>query len=64
MPCRYDCTVAIADALAWTKTNSWTIGGGYSTRHETERLAGLLEPWRMDADRWQKLLEAVDAVIP
>jgi hypothetical protein len=54
----YSDTVAIADSLAWTKTPSWIKGGAYSTRRTTGRLTALLEPWRMNAERWRRLLDA------
>jgi hypothetical protein len=54
--------VAIADAMGWTRTESWLTGGrhgkpGYGTAQPSERLVRLLEPHRMTPKKWrQKIL--------
>jgi len=48
--------VQVGDALAWTKTASWTERDGYSTRHPSPKLMALLEPHRTGPARWATLL--------
>ena len=43
--------LAVADALGWTRTESWARGA-YSTSSPSARLTGLLEPYRMAPGRW------------
>lgn len=49
--------VDVGEAMAWTKTASWTERGCYSTRHLSPKLSGLITPYRIDAESgWKSLL--------
>jgi len=50
--------VGVAEAMGWTKTDSWLTGArtgkpGYGTTHPGERLVGLLERFRMGPEKWR-----------
>ncbi|MEO8502074.1 MAG: hypothetical protein ABI565_14235 [Vicinamibacteria bacterium] len=45
-------SLVVADALGWTKTDSWLKAGGYGTTRPSPKLLRLLEPHRMDPDKW------------
>jgi hypothetical protein len=45
--------VAVGETMGWTKTESWRRGF-YTSQQPGKRLLALLEPYRMDADRWWK----------
>ncbi|HLV97679.1 MAG TPA: hypothetical protein VKT82_03285 [Ktedonobacterales bacterium] len=47
----YDEALAIAEALPWTKTESWAQGQ-YATSHPSQQLLTLLEPYAMTPARW------------
>ncbi len=46
--------IAIADAMGWTRTASWTEKGGYVTTRPTSKLYAFLEPHRMTPDKWRR----------
>jgi len=43
--------VAVAEAMGWTKTDSWAKGK-YSTSAPSKKLCKLLEPYKMTSDAW------------
>lgn len=45
--------LAVANAMGWLATASWTAGGGYNTNNPGTRLRGLLATHRMDAGKWR-----------
>lgn len=52
----YSEAVQIGAVMGWTRTASWTTGGTYSTSAPSARLVALLEPHRMEHERWWKLV--------
>ena len=55
-------SVSVAEAMGWTKTESWLKAGGYGTTHPNPSLLALLEPHRMTPDKWwQKVTGAARA---
>ena len=48
--------VQVGDAMAWTKSASWTERDGYSTRHPSPKLLGLLAPHRVEPAKWAALM--------
>jgi hypothetical protein len=55
----YGESVAVGEALGWTKTASWVTRGGYGTTRPSAKLRGRLEPYRMTPERWRtKILGA------
>ena len=52
----YGQMVQVGDAMAWTKTASWTERDGYSTRHPSPKLLGLLTPHRVEPAKWAALM--------
>jgi hypothetical protein len=44
--------VKVGDAMGWTTTPSWRDDGAYTTTRPGEKLYGLLQPHRMDAQKW------------
>lgn len=51
--------VQVGDAMAWTTTASWAERNGYSTRHPSPKLLGLLGSHCMDPMKWADLLTTV-----
>lgn len=49
-------TVSVAEALGWTKSASWTGKGMYSTTSPSKRLLELLEPHRVTAGTWWRIV--------
>jgi hypothetical protein len=50
----YSEAIAIADEMGWTRTASWVDKGAYSTQNPSVKLAHLLEPYVMNAERWRR----------
>lgn len=44
----------IAETMGWTRTASWTAGGGYGTTRPSSRLVSALQPYRMTSTEWRK----------
>jgi hypothetical protein len=62
-PCRevyamtYRQMVGVGRAMGWTKTDSWKERDGYSTRHLSPKLKGLLRPYLMNSQKkWRRLM--------
>lgn len=47
----YSEAVAVAEAMGWTKTDSWTKGK-YSTSAPSKKLCDLLRPYKMSPAAW------------
>lgn len=45
--------VALGETMGWTKTKSWKRGF-YTNQQPGKRLLALLEPYRMNPERWWK----------
>ena len=52
----YAMAVQVAEAMGWTETASWKVGGAYTTTKPSKRLLSLLEPHRMTPGRWWSLV--------
>lgn len=52
----YPQAVDVAERMGWTKTSSWTNRNTYSTTQPSARLREMLEPYRMNSDRWRALI--------
>ena len=58
----YHEALRVADAMGYTKTNSWLTGGknkkrGYSTTAPSEKLKKLLAPFDADLGNWLKIID-------
>jgi hypothetical protein len=54
----YDEALAVAEAMGWTSTASWTRAGCYSTQRPGWELLQLLKPHRMTPETWwRKVVE-------
>lgn len=51
----YTQALAIAEDMGWTRTPSWERGG-YSTNSPSRKLVALLEPFKMSAGSWWRLI--------
>ena len=40
--------------MGWTQTKSWKEGKGYSTTKPSKKLKELIEPYKMDSNKWWK----------
>lgn len=49
-------SVAIADAMGWTRTASWTEKGGYSTTRPGAVVRSLLSPYEVTNGFWRERL--------
>jgi len=52
--------LSLVGALGWTRTPSWTEGGGYSTRHPAKRLMERLVAYRACPGSWARFFTAPD----
>jgi hypothetical protein len=52
----YPDAIRIATRMGYTETDSWNVGGGYSTQNPSKRLVKLLEPHLMNRTRWLELI--------
>ena len=52
----YPEVVRVAEAMGWTGTASWKDGGAYTTTNPSQKLLGLLEPYRMGPGKWWALV--------
>jgi hypothetical protein len=46
--------LAVGEAMGWLATESWTLRGAYNTNNPGARLRGLLEPFRMNSEKWRE----------
>lgn len=51
--------IEVVHRMGWAATESWETGGGYSTTRPSGRLLDMLEPHRMQPDRWKAKVKAV-----
>ena len=52
----YSESLGIAEAMKWIETNTWRDTGKYVTTSPSQQLLSLLEPFKMIAGRWWKLV--------
>ena len=48
--------VAVGDAMEYTKTASWLVGGSYDQTRPSRKLIELLKPYEMTLTTWRKKL--------
>lgn len=57
--------LAVAEAIGYTKTFSWTNGGKYANTNSGKELCRLLEPYRMTPLTWRdKVIRAAEEPAP
>ena len=49
----YEEALDIANKKGWTRTNSWQVGGAYSTTKPDRTLRNYLKPYAMTPDKWR-----------
>lgn len=59
----YPDAVAVADAMKWTKTDSWAKGQ-YSTSAPSKKLCELLQPYQMSPEAWWQRIAGNTSVAP
>jgi hypothetical protein len=52
----YADVLRVAESMGWTSTASWQDGGAYITTSPSQRLLGVLEPYRMGPTKWWSLV--------
>jgi hypothetical protein len=60
----YTESVGVADAMEWTKTDSWKTGGrtgklGYTTNRPSQELIRMLEPYLMTPEAWRTKINTI-----
>ena len=49
-------SLAVATQVGWTATSSRTVKGACANNQPTKKLVALLEPHRVDPEKWRKLI--------
>jgi hypothetical protein len=57
-------SVGVAEAMEWTKTDSWKTGGrtgkpGYTTNRPSQELIRMLEPYLMTTEAWRAKINTI-----
>lgn len=55
--------VGVGEAMGWTKTESWRRGF-YTSQQPGRRLLSLLEPYRMNTERWWEKITKLASNMP
>lgn len=50
---------SIAEQMAYTRSESWSVHGKYTVTRPTQKLVELLQPYRMNADAWRNKIDTL-----